>query len=345
MDTSPLVSVVMPVYNAAPYLQSSIRSLLEQSYAHLEIIAIDDASEDESWAILQTFKDPRLKIERNSQNRGISYTRNRAIQMARGKYLANLDADDVALSHRIRKQVQFMEAHPEVGVCGAWYEIIPEQASTQSQVVIYSSNPQAIQADLFFGVSICDGAAMIRKALLMTHKLSYPENLHVAIEYELWRQLRSHCEFANLPEVLVKVRKHNRNTTRDLELKMQNTMQVQDRLLREIGIEASQEDLRFHYKMLNTPARCIDLAYLKKIDEWLSRIYWAQQTRKIYPEPFFTQKLKEIWLRPMAAQAHLGLAYARLFAQSPLSPYQHYTPWQKLKFYSKCLFHKWKPKG
>jgi glycosyltransferase involved in cell wall biosynthesis len=114
---SPLVSVVMPVFNTAQFLPETIESILNQGYRHFEFIIIDDASPDSSLQIAQNYsdKDRRIIVISNHQNMGVVRTRNKGVEYAHGKYVALIDGDDVALPERLSKQVDFMEKNPECG--------------------------------------------------------------------------------------------------------------------------------------------------------------------------------------------------------------------------------------
>ncbi|TXJ00169.1 MAG: glycosyltransferase family 2 protein [Neisseriales bacterium] len=123
--TAPIISVVMPVYNAEKYITEAVESILNQTYSDFEFIIIDDCSTDSSYQILQKYaeKDKRIRIFRNDTNRKQAYTKNFAIKLAKGKFIAFMDADDISLPARFTKQVTFMESHPDIGVCGTWIKV------------------------------------------------------------------------------------------------------------------------------------------------------------------------------------------------------------------------------
>lgn len=112
------VSILIPAYNAAAYLRQSVESILSQTFADFELIVVDDCSTDDTPQILDTFCDPRLRTIRNDVNRGVVATRNRAMDEARGEFVALLDADDISLPTRLARQVAFLKANPAVGLLG-----------------------------------------------------------------------------------------------------------------------------------------------------------------------------------------------------------------------------------
>ena len=107
MPTNPIVSVVMPAYNVELYVEEAVRSILNQTFRDFEFIIVDDGSTDRTPEILRTFTDPRIRLLFNEKNEGNYPARNRGCRLARGKYIAVMDADDVALPERLEKQVRF----------------------------------------------------------------------------------------------------------------------------------------------------------------------------------------------------------------------------------------------
>lgn len=114
--STPLVSVVIPVYNSGNYIRETITSILTQSYVHWELLCIDDGSTDDSAVIIQSFQDNRIRYIRNEKNSGIAFSRNRGVREAQGKYIAFIDSDDIALPDRFEKQVAYLSEHPHIDV-------------------------------------------------------------------------------------------------------------------------------------------------------------------------------------------------------------------------------------
>ena len=128
----PKVSVLMPVYKTPElFLKEAIESILNQTFKDFEFLIIDDCPEDKTCEnIISSFTDKRIKYIRNEINLGISGTRNRLLQIAKGKYIAVMDHDDVSLPERFEKQVAFLDAHPEIGVVGCQAEHFPKIKQT-----------------------------------------------------------------------------------------------------------------------------------------------------------------------------------------------------------------------
>ena len=111
----PLVSVCIPTYNAEKTVVSTVQSILNQTYQNLEIIAVDNASTDSTLALLQKFKDPRMKIHKNEGNIGPSKTLDRCIELASGEYIAIFHADDLYMPDMVKKQLQAFQDNPSIG--------------------------------------------------------------------------------------------------------------------------------------------------------------------------------------------------------------------------------------
>lgn len=114
----PLVSVLMPAYNAEVTVVEAMQSILWQTYPHFEFIIINDGSTDATRERILSVSDARIRYYENEVNQGLVYTLNRGIDLCRGKYIARMDADDISLPTRFEKQVEVMEKSPNIIVCG-----------------------------------------------------------------------------------------------------------------------------------------------------------------------------------------------------------------------------------
>lgn len=209
----------MPVYNAEKYVSEAIESILNQTYADFEFIIIDDCSTDTSYQILQKYSamDKRIKLLKNSQNSKLPKTLNKGISESIGKYIARMDADDISLPDRFSEQVEFMESHPDIGVCGTW---IKEFLNDTSNIVRIGNDyptdsEQIMTSMLFYGCSIAHPTVIIRREVLSSLNLKYDESLAgVAEDYDLWtRLLCNGVKFANLPNFLLLYRKSTTQVT------------------------------------------------------------------------------------------------------------------------------------
>lgn len=174
---NPLVSVIMPAYNGEKYIKKSIESILDQTYDNLEFIIIEDKSTDNTLKIIQEYKDSRIALYLNSENRGIAYSTNLGISKSSGKYIALLDDDDIALQKRLEWQVAFLEEREDIDILGGRSALIDKDGKfiRYDKEPIY--NPKYIKANLlFYNKKFANCTAMIRKIFIENHNLQYQDN-------------------------------------------------------------------------------------------------------------------------------------------------------------------------
>jgi glycosyltransferase involved in cell wall biosynthesis len=195
----PLVSIVMPVYNAQTSVAKAIQSILDQSFQDFEFIIIDDGSTDQSLFIIRSFSDERIKVIVNEQNEKIVKSLNKGLTAAQGKYIARMDADDISVSQRLEKQVGLMESYPDTVVCGTWYQT----SGRKNETVKYPVAPNELRYYALHASPVCHPSAMIRASILKQHHLQYEEHYEYAEDYALWCELLKYGDIRTIPEVLI----------------------------------------------------------------------------------------------------------------------------------------------
>lgn len=212
MKKNPLVTVFMPVFNCEKYIKESLESIINQTYANLEILIIDDGSTDNTLDIINSYNDKRLRILKNGENRGIPYTRNRGLKESKGKYMAVMDADDIAYLNRIEKQVIYMEENQDIDVLGSYFNIFGGRFNKSYKPQFTS--PEEISAGLLFSNPIGNSTILIRLDIIKTKELSYNEKYFVAQDYDMWVQISKVGKILILPEILIKYRLSSNNITK-----------------------------------------------------------------------------------------------------------------------------------
>lgn len=208
--TKPKISVLMPVYNGEKYLREAIKSLLSQTFTDFELIAINDASLDQSLNILKSYTDPRLIIINNPTNQGLIKTLNIGLLRARGVYCVRLDQDDIAIPNRLEKQLQFLENHPEIDLVGSWAECI-DTRGLSLKISRNPTNPLLIKYELLFNNVMFHSSIFFRTAIVRKNG-GYEEHNPIAIhseDYEMYSRPGKELRCTNIPEVLFKLRLHN----------------------------------------------------------------------------------------------------------------------------------------
>jgi glycosyltransferase involved in cell wall biosynthesis len=198
----PLVSVIMPVYNAERFVGDALKSILNQTYTKFESIIIDDGSKDESLAIIKKYADPRIRLIALAQNQGIVHALNTGLKAAQGKYIARMDADDVSMPSRLAMQVAFMEKHPEVGLLGTQHMAI------QGRARLFPTNHHVLVWYMLNACPFVHPSVMLRVDVLKQHQLQYDKAFEFAEDLELWTRMCRVTQVANLPQSLIKYRYH-----------------------------------------------------------------------------------------------------------------------------------------
>jgi glycosyltransferase involved in cell wall biosynthesis len=205
----PLVSVVMSVYNDEKYIGEAIESILNQTYKNFEFIIIDDASKDKSLDIIKKYakKDKRIIILKNKANLKICKSLNKGIKIAKGKYIARMDGDDISFSERFAEQVNFMESNPQVGVVGSWIEILNK--NYKKIIKKYPKEDKKLRQNIFFYSPIAHPVAMIRKEVFS--KIGgYNKEFPLSQDLELWFRIGTKYQLASIQKVLLKYRESNK---------------------------------------------------------------------------------------------------------------------------------------
>ncbi|MDM0108310.1 glycosyltransferase [Variovorax sp. J22R24] len=202
LNSSPRVSVVIPTRNSEKYLREALDSILGQTFADFEVLIVDDSSSDGTLDIIRAYADSRVKIL-TGPGKGLAAALNLAIREARGEFIARMDADDIADTTRVGKQVAFLDEHPEVGVCGTLFQ----QFMHGDAIHYHMENVRYI--DMMMGCYIGHPTAMFRRELFAKHELFYDESMRFSEDYDLWSRAIRITRLANIPEVLLRYRRHN----------------------------------------------------------------------------------------------------------------------------------------
>ena len=201
-----LVSVIMPVYNGAMYLNEAITSILGQTYSNFEFIIINDGSTDRSEEIILSFSDSRIVYVKNPENYRLIKTLNLGFSMAKGRYIARMDADDISHPDRLQKQVQFLEDNEEYGLVGSGVNLLNGENKSQ---LLYHTDHESLKFAMAFYCPFIHPSVMIRKSIIENMEVIFDERFIHAEDYELWTRLAFKTKMANLPEYLLDYRVHD----------------------------------------------------------------------------------------------------------------------------------------
>jgi glycosyltransferase involved in cell wall biosynthesis len=206
MDSSvsfPAISVILPVYNADNYVAEAVESILAQTFSDYELLLIDDGSTDGSLAILQRYaaRDDRIVLI-SRENRGLVASLNEGIALARGKWLARMDADDIALPRRFERQIAWLnQTHADI--CGSWVQTF----GARSVMWRYPVSHEASEVQLLFDVPVAHPVVMAHRDVFRS--LKYDSRFAQVEDYDIWqRAWAAGFKFANIDEALLRYRTH-----------------------------------------------------------------------------------------------------------------------------------------
>ena len=316
----PKVTVFIPVYNREAYIGTAIESILRQSFPQFELLLVDDGSTDHSVEVLRSYDDPRIRVVCNESNRGIPYTRNRGLELARGEYIALLDSDDTAQPDRLRKQVAFLDHHPDHVQVGGWKQAMDEHGRLLKKRKRQPTAPADIQAQLLFRCSLTNTTLMGRTAVLREY--GYRNSFPVCEDYDLHVRLAKRHKMANIPHILTHARVHpTQITAQTQQLGDAKKEEIIGQQLTDLGVTCRPQDLSAHLTLSRMRKFQIipDQTYLDWADAWLQGLLEANSKTRCYPASVLQRTVSAKWAYTcQIASQRLGWTAWRRFFRSPL---------------------------
>jgi glycosyltransferase involved in cell wall biosynthesis len=199
-----MVTVLMSVYNGEKFLEEAIESILNQTFSDFEFLIINDGSTDNSVKIIESFEDSRIRLINNEKNLKLIASLNKGVSLAKGKYIARMDCDDISMPDRLEKEVKYLESNQEYGLVGTWYTVIDGEG-VEKYNRSYPSNNELIKLFLSLNCPLAHGSIMGKTELFKQN--AYGSKEHYAVEdYELWVRMAKTTKIHNIPEYLFKYR-------------------------------------------------------------------------------------------------------------------------------------------
>ena len=199
------LSILMPVYKTAQYLREALDSILSQSFTDFELIVLNDASPDNAEAVLDSYSDSRIVRYSGEKNVGLSNVLNIGLDMAKGKYIARMDSDDISLPERLQIQVDYLDSHPDIDLCSCGMQLF----GAKEDVWVRSQNPKETRINALFYSPVLHASSMWRRDSFEKKGLRFRQDMVPAEDYDLWvRALLSGLTLVNMPQVLYKYRIH-----------------------------------------------------------------------------------------------------------------------------------------
>jgi len=316
----PLVSVIMPAYNAEEYIEESILSVINQTYQNWELLIINDGSTDQTLTIAQKFidKDSRIRLMDNEKNKGLIITRNIGLNNVHGKYIANLDSDDIAMPERLKRQVAFLEKNKDYALIGAACIQIDFEGKKIATVERNIANSH-LKSLLLFSNYFINSTVMLRATDVQS--IRYQNGFAPAEDYQLFSQIAEYSKIGNLSDCLVKYRIHDQNISSLKETEQQIAISsIVKTQLSGLGLTPTDEELKLH---LNLVDGVYDSSELPKVEAWLLKLVDQNNGVRKYPVDILNH-FCGFFYRRACERSNLGLKAVQVLRKSSLSKFIKY---------------------
>lgn len=205
----PSVSVLVPIYRTDPaFLREAVASVLAQTFRNFELILLDDCPDDPRESVVREFADERIVYAKNERNLGITPSRNRLMEMAKGEYLAVFDHDDVCRADRLEQEVAYLDEHPECVAVSSFVRVLPSGEIAKRPV-----EDGDIRVQMMGGCVMAHSASLLRASVLKEHGIVYEESFSPSEDYRLFLRLMEFGRLHTIPDPLIDYRMHGNNTT------------------------------------------------------------------------------------------------------------------------------------
>ena len=318
---APLISVIMANYNTpVEYLKEAVESVLRQTMTDFEFIICDDGSTDGSLDYIESIDDERVTVVKNGENRGLAYSRNRQLDMAKGRYVALMDSDDVCEPDRFEKQAAFLDRHPDVIVCASLVRRF-ENNDLNDYTIRKTSicDMEIFRISLLFNNStVVHPSVMINRSLLEKDHIRYREEFLTAQDYQMWIDCAAAGKFFIIQEPLLNYRLHNESVSSSKPTSQDRFSKeaIRNQLAR-LHISLSDEDF-LYYPYVFFDYRNYDL----RTKALLKRMIKANREYNVYDRKKFEKYLWNMWAKISA----FGLKYRknklRVLLNVPVSRYK-----------------------
>lgn len=318
--SSPKISVVMSVFNAAPFLAEAIESVLRQTFSNFEFIIIDDASLDNSYDLIQTYaiKDKRIRVLRNQKNLGLGASLSLAIQASSGDYLARMDADDICLDDRFQKQLDFFDVHPEIKILSGDHILIDKYGEEFGNL-IFPKSSSILRWNMLLGngLIVSNSGVMMNKAFLL--EIGGYGNYRAAQDFELWSRTFEFEPFpiANLPDTILYYRQHPKTNTNQLN-SLQEQIAVTTRkktISKLLGQDVSEEVVNsYRHTRFDFPnVKEYFQIWVEVFDKFQLRFKLEQEEKDHIQQEILERMSKYLYLNPFTTtkESRLSIVQAR----------------------------------
>ena len=278
----PQTTVLIPTYNCSKYIVPAVKSVLAQKYTDYELLILDDGSTDNTEEIVSKISDSRIVYLKNSSNKGIVYTLNKGIDLAKGEYIARMDADDIVLGNRLQVQTDFLSKNPDYGIVGGWYQVTNENGKI-IDTVEGVTNCSSAQLGLLFRNQFAHSVVTMRTDL--AKQLKYDPEFQYCEDYDLWVRFAEVSKVTNLPAYYLSYRWYSENSCNRKQKELKQAMlNLFSRELDKIDVEHTAEELMLHAavcfgmanKLFNDPVKH------KALRQWHNKVFGSPVLNQRY---------------------------------------------------------------
>ncbi|RBQ07845.1 glycosyltransferase [Pedobacter miscanthi] len=294
-NNRPRISIVMPCYNAAKHIAQSIQSILDQTLTDFELIIIDDGSNDKTEIVIRSFKDVRIKYHKLGLNQGNYSARNIGMKLARGKYIAMLDADDIAKIDRLEIQFNFLEKHKSIGCLGGLSEVIDDNGELIGKIDRPLSYKE-IKVSFLKDNYLTQSTLMFRSTLIKKHNLRYNERYMYAGDYDFVARMIQLFKVVNLDKVLVQYRIHPSQISSAKKREQQRfAKEIRGRQLDIFQIRYTKKDLKLYLSVISE-----QILTREKIDSaivWFNKLLNANEIVCAFDKKLLFNSFNQLLIR------------------------------------------------
>ena len=270
----PLISILLPVYNAETFIETCILSLLHQTYQNIQIIIVNDGSKDGTLKLIENLalsNSKKIKIINNEVNKGLIFSLNEGLKHCGGKYTARMDADDICMPNRIEKQYLLMESRSDLSAVCSW--MLRFNKDQPLETVKYSDDFQVLKSNLFFYCPLPHPAAFFKTEIIQS--LGYRNEYTITEDYDLWRRLFKHHKVSVVQEPLLMYRQHNEQVTQKgkNDLIFTQLQKVAQDLFSDIQLSVSPNEIKNHLNYCMFENNIPSAKVFVELDIWFNKLF------------------------------------------------------------------------
>lgn len=292
------VTVLLPVYNGALFLEDTIKSVLNQTYLDFDFLILDDVSTDNSADIIQSFDDERIIYHLNDTNMGSVGNPMHGMSLCHTEYIARIDQDDLWDSTKLAKQVRIMDENPEIGICGTSIQLFGDKTG----VKIFPLTNEPLKVSFLFFCAMSHPSVCFRRSFLKKTNISYDVKYKLADDYKMWIDAIQLTQIYNIPEPLTFYRQHeNQICSEKNRIQQQKTTnKIQLEMLYRVYPNATDEEIKFHIEKY-VSYQIGNEKDLKKHINWTKKLI-SENQKTGYIAPKIMQKEIQTYLQTSIKQ-------------------------------------------